>query len=212
MTGVVNLWHDGVVTSRSWAGTSLAERRDERRRKLLDVGLELMATEGSAAVSVRSVCRAAQLTDRYFYENFADLDALLLAVYDEVAAEFSESLVAAIAAGHPDQATLARAAVDGFIDVMVADSRKGRVLFIEPMSNPVISTHGLELAPMFVAIVRSQLDEPVDDQVALLTATAIVGALTSLFVRWLDGSLEVERRTLSEFCVRLLLRSVELAR
>jgi len=201
-----------VTAPRSWAGTSLAERREERRRRLLDVGLELMATEGSAAVSVRSVCRAAQLTDRYFYENFPDLDALLVAVYDEVVAEFGGALVAAIESGQPDQGALARAAVDAFIDVMATDPRKGRVLLIEPLSSPAIGNHGMAVAPMFVALVRSQLDEPFDDQAALLAATAVVGGLTSLFLRWLDGTLDVDRATLSEFCVRLLLKSVELAR
>jgi len=171
-----------------------------------------MGTEGSGAVSVRSVCRAAQLTDRYFYENFADLDALLVAVFDEVVAEFGGALVAAIESGQPDQGALARTAVDAFIDVMVADPRKGRVLLIEPLSSPAIGGHGMEVAPMFVALVRSQLDEPFDDQAALLAATAVVGGLTSLFLRWLDGTLDVDRATLSDFCVRLLINSVELAR
>src|SRR4051794_13053661 len=168
-TPVVNLGHDGGVSApRTWAGTSLAERRGERRRRLLDVGLELMGTEGSAAVLVRSVCRAAQLTDRYFHENFADLDALLVAVFDEVVGEFGGALVAAIESGQPDQGALARAAVDAFIDVMVADPRKGRVLLIEPLSSSAIGNHGMAVAPMFVALVRSQLDEPFDDQAALL--------------------------------------------
>ena len=201
-----------ATAPRSWAGTSLAERRDERHRKLLDVGLDLLGTEGSAAVSVRSVCRAAQLTDRYFYENFADRDAFLVAVFDDVAEEFSAALVRAVESGQPDQASLAQAAVDAFLDVMVDDPRKGRVLLIEPMSSPAIGEHGLAVAPLFVALVRAQLDEPFDDDAALLAATAVVGALTSLFVRWLDGTLAVDRATLSAFCVRLLLSGADLAR
>ncbi|MCW2496887.1 MAG: transcriptional regulator [Jatrophihabitans sp.] len=199
-----------VGMTRSWAGTTLAERREERRRRLLDVGLELLGTSGAAAVSVRSVCRAAGLTDRYFYENFADRDALLVAVFDEVAAEFGGALVSAVEADHPDKETLARAAVEAFLDVMVADPRKGRVLLIEPLSSPAIGGQGLAVSPMFVALVRAQLDEPSSEDDALLGATAIVGALTSLFVRWLDGTLEVDRDTLSAFCVRLLLTAASL--
>ena len=59
------------MTRGGWAGTTLADRRADRRRRLLDVGLDLLGSRGSAAVSVRSVCRTAQLTDRYFYESFA---------------------------------------------------------------------------------------------------------------------------------------------
>ena len=201
-----------ATAPRTWAGTSLAERRDERHRKFLDAGLDLLGTEGSNAVSVRSVCRAAGLTDRYFYENFADRDAFLVAVFDDVAGDFSAALVRAIEVGHPDQASLAQAAVDAFLDVMVDDPRKGRVLLIEPMSSPAIGEHGLAVAPLFVSLVRTQLDEPFDDTAALLAATAVVGALTSLFVRWLDGTLAVDRTVLSAFCVRLLLSGADLAR
>ena len=186
-------------------------RHAQRRRKLLDVGLELMGTEGAASVSVRSVCRAAQLTDRYFYESFADRDALLLAIYDEVAAEFGSALVEVVGQQHADDEALARAAVVAFVDVMVADPRKGRVLLLEPMAIPMLSERGLAVAPMFVALVSAQLGDAVDEQRALLTATAVVGALTSLFIRWLDGTLPVERAALSEFCVRLVLSSAGLA-
>jgi AcrR family transcriptional regulator len=197
--------------TRGWAGTTLAERRDGRRRRLLDVGLELLGTEGSAAVSVRSVCRAAQLTDRYFYENFADRDALLVAVFDEVVAEFGAALVEVVGAGYPDQASLAYAAVDAFVGVMAADPRKGRVLLIEPLSSPAIGGQGLAVSPMFVELVRAQLDtDVVDETDARLAATAVVGALTSLFVRWLDGTLAVDRETLTAFCVRLLLSGAQL--
>jgi hypothetical protein len=85
------------------------------------------------------------------------------------------------------------------------------VLLIEPLSSPAIGSHGLEVAPLFVALVRSQLDEPFDDDAALLAATAVVGGLTSLFLRWLDGSLAVDRETLRDFCVRFLVTSAGLA-
>ncbi|HTF48832.1 MAG TPA: hypothetical protein VK735_27950, partial [Pseudonocardia sp.] len=45
-----------------------------------------------------------------------------------------------------------------------------------------------------------------------LTASALIGALTQLFIRWLDGSLAVTPTELTDYCVRLLLTSVPLAR
>jgi AcrR family transcriptional regulator len=205
--------HGRVTESgvRTWGGTTLAARQTQRRRRLLDVGLELMGTEGAAAVTVRSVCRASQLTDRYFYESFADRDALLLAVYDEVAAEFGAALVEVVGQPHSDEVALARSAVEAFLDVMVADPRKGRVLLLEPMAHPQLSEHGLAISPMFVALVSAQLGEDADPMQAQLTATSVVGALTTLFIRWLDGSLSVERDVLAEFCVRLVIVSVTLA-
>jgi AcrR family transcriptional regulator len=212
-TGVVNfrIGHDRGVSSRGWAGTTLADRRADRRRKLLDVGLELLGSQGSAAVSVRSVCRAAQLTDRYFYENFVDREALLLAVYDEVAAEAGQVLIDAVAgAGSEEHEPVARAAVDAFLDLLTEDPRKGRVLLLEPLTDPTLGVRGVALSPAFAEIIRAQLDGG-EDANAQLTATALVGAMANLFIRWLDGSLPVDRTALADYCVRLLVASMGLA-
>lgn len=206
----------GVSTpaARGWAGTSLADRRADRRARLLEVGLDLLGTQGSAAVTVRSVCRLARLTDRYFYENFADRDALLLAVYDRVAEEAGTAIVAAVADTGPDPERTARAAIEAFLAVLVDDPRKGRVLLLEPLTDPTLGVRGSVASAMFVDLVRAQLDAEaaVSPAGAELTATALVGALANLFIHWLDGALHLERAELTDYCVRLLVTCAELAR
>jgi AcrR family transcriptional regulator len=199
------------MVSRGWAGTTLAGRRADRRRRLLDAGLELLGTEGSAAVSVRSICRTAQLTDRYFYENFADREALLVAVYDEVAYEAGQVLIDAVAGVQADEdEPVARAAVEAFLDLMTGDPRKGRVLLLEPLADQALAAHSVELSPAFASIIGAQLGDA-DDTNAQLTATAIVGAIANLCIRWWDGSLAIDRDALADFCVRLLVASMALA-
>jgi AcrR family transcriptional regulator len=214
MTGVVKLVgvrDDRIVTVRGWAGTTLAARRADRRRRLLDACLELLGTEGSAAVSVRSICRTAELTDRYFYENFADREALLIAVYDEVAYEAGQVLIDAVAgASSDDDEVVVRAAVDAFLDLITGDPRKGRVLLLEPLADQALAAHSVQLSPAFASIIRAQLDD-MDDTDAQLAATAIVGAMANLCIRWWDGSLAIDRETLANFCVRLLVASMALA-
>ena len=197
---------------RTWGGTTLADRQAARRERLLEAGLDLVGSGGSAALSVRSVCRRAELTDRYFYESFADRDALLLAVYDRVAQEAGEALVAAVAAAPDDLPRRARAAVDAFLQVIVDDPRKGRVLLLEPLTDPALGMRGVALSPMFTEIVRAELGRRGSAAGAQLTATALIGALANLFIRWLDGSLDVSRRTLRDYCVRLLVNAGDLAR
>lgn len=195
-----------------WAGTTLADRRAGRRERLLDVGLELLGTQGSAAVTVRSVCRQAHLTDRYFYENFADREALVLAVFDRVAEEAGAALVAAVAAAPPDIEARSRAAIEAFLRVLTDDPRKGRVLLLEPLTDATLGMRGIAISPMFVELVRGELGPAASPDGAVLTATALIGALANLFIRWLDGSLAVERAQLTDYCVRLLVKSSELAR
>ncbi|WP_059009273.1 TetR/AcrR family transcriptional regulator [Streptomyces specialis] len=187
----------------TWAGTTLDARRAARRRALLDTALDLAGTDGCAAVTVRSMCRTAKLTDRYFYESFASRDDLLLALYDEVAAE----ALAALRAASPDT----RAAVEGFLAVLADDPRKGRVLLLEPLTDPVLGRRGSELMPVFADLVGAHLGiDPVAPDTRM-TATAIIGALTSLFTRWLEGALQADRERLTAYCVRLLNAAAALA-
>ncbi|MCU1650870.1 MAG: TetR family transcriptional regulator [Pseudonocardia sp.] len=210
---------------RVWGGTTLDTRRDTRRRRLLEVGFELLGGQGSAAVTVRSVCRHAKLTDRYFYENFADRDGLLVAVYQQVAEQFRDAMavavgaaVAEVAPGPVEPEAVARSAVLAFVGLLTGDPRKGRVLLLAPMTDAALSAHAVGLMPMFGELIRVQLAEApggAQTTTALderMTATALIGALSNLFVRWLDGTLEASEQELTDYCVRLLLTAAPLAR
>ncbi|MDT7666924.1 MAG: hypothetical protein QOD04_6480, partial [Pseudonocardiales bacterium] len=210
---------------RVWGGTTLDTRRDTRRRRLLEVGFELLGGQGSAAVTVRSVCRHAKLTDRYFYENFADRDGLLVAVYQQVAEQFRDAMAVAVGAAVAEAApgpvapeAVARSAVLAFVGLLTGDPRKGRVLLLAPMTDAALSAHAVGLMPMFGELIRVQLaaapggaqtTTALDER---MTATALIGALSNLFVRWLDGTLEASEQELTDYCVRLLLTAAPLAR
>lgn len=232
--------------SRVWGGTTLDARRDARRERLLDVGIDLLGTQGSAAVTVRAVCRAAQLTDRYFYESFPDRDALLVAVYDRVGGEAQQVLAdalretagrdaAAQGSAAPKSAApksaaqeavaqeavapdaVARATVEAFFGLLTEDPRKGRILLLEPMTDTTLNAEALRLMPAFGELIRAQLavavGSPTPDELEQrLTASALIGALSNLFVRWLDGSLAASEAELTDYCVRLLVHAVPLAR
>jgi AcrR family transcriptional regulator len=210
---------------RVWGGTTLDTRRDARRRRLLEVGFELLGGQGSAAVTVRSVCRHAKLTDRYFYENFADRDGLLVAVYQQVAEQFRDAMAVAVGAAVAEVApepvapeAVARSAVLAFVGLLTGDPRKGRVLLLAPMTDAALSAHAVGLMPMFGELIRVQLaavpggaqaTTALDER---MTATALIGALSNLFVRWLDGTLKASEQELTDYCVRLLLTAAPLAR
>lgn len=210
-----------------WGGTTLDVRRDTRRRRLLEVGFELLGGRGGgAAVTVRSVCRQAKLTDRYFYESFADREELLVAVYDQVAEEARDVLAGAVAAvaepdgraKHVEPEAIARAAVEAFLGLLTRDPRKGRVLLLVPMTDAALSARAVELMPMFAELIRVQLAAAAGSAVPVapleerMTATALIGALSNLFIRWLDGTLAASERELTDYCVRLLLTAIPLAR
>ncbi len=112
---------------------------------------------GCAAVTVRSVCRRARLTDRYFYESFAGRDELLLAAFERVADEARRALEEAVAVSAPQPEVRARAAVAAFVALVLDAPHKGRLLLLEPFADPALGAHSHRLMPVFTDLVGGQL-------------------------------------------------------
>ena len=189
---------------RLWGGTTLADRRAGRRAKLLAAGLDLLGSDEAGGVSVRAVCRRAQLTERYFYESYRDRDALVVAVYDEVAAETQRVLLEATQ-GLEEQEAVARAAVEAMVGLVLDDPRKGRVLLLAPITEPQLAGRGMRFIPAVIDMVREHLSRDVSDQDRAMIATGLIGALMGLFHGFLAGTLDgVTREQFVEHCVKLL--------
>src|SRR3954469_9251227 len=77
----------GMAQVRPYRGIEAAERLNERRRRLVEAGLDLLGADNSETeLTVRAVCKKAGLTARYFYESFADKDQFVVAVFDDAVA------------------------------------------------------------------------------------------------------------------------------
>src|SRR4051812_10638874 len=188
------------MPGRTWAGTTLDDRKALRREQLVSAGLELLGTEGSAGTSVRAVCRHAKLTERYFYESFADREELVAAVYEHVGEEARQALVDAVRDA-PTPPLRAENAVRAFVELIAADPPKGRILLLAPLTAPALTRRGLHLLPVFAALVGEQLSHG-DETERRMVAVGLVGALSNVFIAYLDGSLKVSRERLGGHRVR----------
>jgi AcrR family transcriptional regulator len=119
-----------VASSRAYRGVPADERRAQRRAALIEAALDCLHADGIAGVSVRSVCARAQLTARYFYESFDDLDQLLLASVDSVVDEVGDRAFGALAAAPQELAAQVRAAIDAGYGVVATDPRKASALLV----------------------------------------------------------------------------------
>lgn len=134
----------GATTpGRRYGGVSAEDRRRERRERLLDAGLELLGTRGYAQTTVSDVLDRAGLTSRYFYEHFANREALLTAVYDEIVARGYGASAQAIKRHEDDPLTISiPAQLTAFYEVIVDDPRMARVIFIEAVGvSPAMEAH-----------------------------------------------------------------------
>jgi AcrR family transcriptional regulator len=79
-----------TTVTRPYGGVKAEARREERRQRLLAAGLEVFGHQGYHHTTVRDVCLAAGLTERYFYESFKSLRLLFDAVHEQLRNELLE--------------------------------------------------------------------------------------------------------------------------
>lgn len=73
-----------LTVTRIYGGVDASLREEDRRKKLIEAGLESFGTKGYAKTNIKTICRLAGLTERYFYESFENKEDLLSAVYKEL--------------------------------------------------------------------------------------------------------------------------------
>lgn len=176
-----------------YRGVSAEDRAAERRARLLAATLAVWADPGTRT-TMTAVCAEAGLTERYFYESFANLDEALTAVMDEIAAEIEQATVAAVEAAGEETADRVYASMRAFVQLLVDDPRKGRVAIIESVGSPVLRQRRTELL-RYLAFrsaeeARTRLGLPRrgdrEDEVAGLL---FIGGMAELVTAWLDGTL-----------------------
>lgn len=179
-----------------WSGVPLQDRPTLRRDDLIAAGVDVLGAEGGGALTVRAVCRTAGLTERYFYESFADRDDFVRAVYDHVCGAAMTALTSS---------TTPREAVERFVALVVDDPARGRVLLIAPEREPVLAKSGAEWMPSFIELLQHRLTQITDPAVQAMAATGLIGALTALFTAYLNGRLATTREQFVDHCVDMLL-------
>lgn len=137
---------------RPYRGVDPAERRAQRRRRLLEAGLELLGGEqrDPAELTVRAICREAGLTMRYFYESFTDKDDFVSAVFDWVVSDIAATTQAAVAAAPRRDQT--RAGMANIVRTVSEDPRVGRLLFSRHLSTATVVRKRAESGALFAML------------------------------------------------------------
>jgi AcrR family transcriptional regulator len=187
-----------ATAGRAYRGLTAQDRLADRRRRLLDAGVELFGTNGVAATTVSDVCDHAGLIKRYFYESFDNLDALLDAVVADVLQAVTE-LVLTTASAHAKARDQARAALGAFVDYIAANPAAGRLIMRETMHpGGALAARRQEFLERAIDVIRQFVDEharrrPASAVDARLTSLALAGASGEVLLGWLDGRVDANR-------------------
>ena len=190
-----------TTASTRWAGVPVARRKDERREMLVRAAFALFGEQGEGALTVRAVCRSAELHTRYFYENFADTDELLAAVYDRQAAALADVLARSLDDASPDPEARSRAGIRSVLQFITDDPRRGRVLFFEARGNEVLATRRRGAQTALLEGLVAMGSEP--RLPVVIAATMFTGAMTELAQQWADGRLGRDLDAVVEQAVEL---------
>ncbi|MDT5050279.1 MAG: hypothetical protein QOG75_6183 [Mycobacterium sp.] len=171
---------------RDYDGKTATERVTERRDKLIEAGFELFGQHGYAGTSIRAVLRQSGLIDRYWAENFADLDSLLAAVYDRLIDEELAACRAAIE-GTSGRSEAARAVVDTIAGFLEDDPYRARIHLSEVLSGGPVSREQRRKGVYKLAqLVGDLLPATGDSRQRLMLGVAVVGAADEYLRAWLD--------------------------
>ncbi|RHW23465.1 TetR/AcrR family transcriptional regulator [Nocardioides immobilis] len=202
-------------SGRLWQGQTPDAREADRRERLVEAGLELVGTQGVAALTMRAACREASVGPRYFYELFATREELLEAVYDETVDRIREPILAAVVAAAETEGVAAAilTAFDTAVAVVEDDPRIGRVLFRESAADDTLRPRSQAAMPEFVLTV---IAEVLPERAAELRASAgwtLVGfsaAVFALFLAWSEGVRHTSREEFVQHCAALAVDNLRL--
>ncbi len=178
-----------AARERRYAGLSAAQRRADRRARLLAVGRDLFGTVGYAATSIERLCLEAGVTTRHFYEEFSGREALLLAVYDHILAAADDAVRAALAVADPGLGRV-RVGVEAYVRAMTADVGLVRIVYLETVGiSPAFEQHRRTVLDAFARITVGEAEALaaaglLPRREYELTALALAGASSELLVEW----------------------------
>lgn len=198
-------------SANQWRGTSSAERADDRRQRLVNACVEILGRDGVSGLGVRAVCRAANVSHRYFYDLFPDTDALLLAAYQEAVQQLLAEVGSAINAGVGIREQL-RVGFDAATVFLEEKPAYGRLIFQEALANEALRRHAASALPAFLLAAR-EMAEPGGTSAAHPLETALIsGGLAAIFIEWLSGTAAFSRSELVDYCTDSMMAILFLGR
>ena len=185
--------------SRSHKGVDAQARQQDRRRKLIEAGLETLGTKGFHATTVRDVCGHASLSERYFYESFSGLAELFNTIYQDMHVELLGRIMSIFVSARAQQSNpmeIAQAAVMAWFTFLKEDPRRAKVMLVDALGVNHQSVKGAMAATRdYVGAIQALVDLLYPDLAKQglsprLLAACISGACIMSAREWLSSDFE----------------------
>lgn len=177
---------------RRYGGVLPEERQRARREKLIEGGIEVFGSKGFHGTTVREVCVAAHLTERYFYESFKGLSELFIAVYSHLREQLMAKTLLALRQAQPTPLALLDPALRVFLEFIRDDPRRGRIMLVDSLgvdsemariSGETARDYSGLLRAHLITLVPPHMQEAIDID---LLAEGMIGLNILLASRWMQ--------------------------
>lgn len=189
--------------ARPYRGIPQDERRALRRQQLIAAGVAVYGERGYRQATVKAVCEAAGLTERYFYESFANSEELLVACFNAVTyAVLDEILEAARQAGDA-RVACARAMSHAYFAALQREPRSARVFLVEIRGVGRAVDKAFDSALRAIGEAVARVVAPPGSQSDPLLQAGIVGGVMHIALRWIEDGYTPDIERVTDSAVRL---------
>ena len=187
---------------RSYGGKTAEQRTQDRRGRLVDATIALLAAQGEAGTTMTAICAHAGLTERYFYESFTHREDALLAALDHVSEQIAAAARAVIAhtPGSPEERV--RAVMESFVGLVSHEPALGLVAVVHSSATPNLRARRHELIASFADLVADEAavlygDDAWPADRARVQGLVYVAGFAELVACWLTGEVNLSAEQLS---------------
>lgn len=182
--------------------------REQRLEQLLEVSRQLIAAEGTDALSLGRLAEAAGITKPTVYDHFGTREGLLTALYRDFETRQNLLIDAAMAAGEANLEGKARAIADSYVECVLAEGREIPGVLAALEGSPELARLKRECQLEFLGKCRGVLG-PFAGELSTAGLWGMLGAADALSGAAVAGeiSLEQGREELFQVIVSLASRS-----
>jgi AcrR family transcriptional regulator len=181
------------------------DRRAQRRSQLIAAAIEVYGERGYRQATVKAVCEAAGLTERYFYESFANSEDLLIASYNAVTYSVFGVIRESGASAGATRPERARAMLRAYFAALQRDPRSARVFLVEirGVSRAVDKAFDASLRRIGEEVAR--IAGPEAGVADPLLQAGVVGGVIHIALRWIEDDYSPDIESVIDSTMRLVM-------
>jgi len=196
------------VANRRYRGSSAEERRAQRREQILRAAVQVYGEQGYRNATVKAVCEAAGLTERYFYESFSNSEELLVASFQAVMHFLLGELEKAVAETPGGPVERVRTMLSAYYEALKANPQSARVFLVEisgvsPAVDQALEASLRALGDLLVRTIDPQGESSAANE-PLLRA-GVIGGVIHIALSWIASGYSQPIHAVVDAAMRLCL-------